>query len=323
VNVRQVQFVASAVSARAQPRKLGERPESSDEQSIGPMRGAAADPRCPHRLGLATIILVGLSSSGFAASQAQAGQASPPQFAAETTTSSSTAGVTALTPVPDPIPSPRPDPRPARPKPQPRATAPQPPPPQPPPSPPPPPAPPPPPPAPPPPPPAPTRAVQPRWSPPKTPASSRPVPARTVRPKVVVPKKPAPSGATAARVRPRANSVRKVLRERHRVRARTPAARKRSRPVAAPPAVVTRDLQALPPPGVVRSEPKVPTAVPVLLPVVGVGLLLLLGASAASFLRVPLPALAEPLYARRSDLAAIGFGAIALALLLLNLTVIF
>jgi hypothetical protein len=36
-----------------------------------------------------------------------------------------------------------------------------------------------------------------------------------------------------------------------------------------------------------------------------------------------LPARAEVLYARRVDLAAFGFGALALALLWLNLTVIF
>ena len=62
---------------------------------------------------------------------------------------------------------------------------------------------------------------------------------------------------------------------------------------------------------------------PVVLPLAGFGLLLLLGASVVSFRRVPWPALAEPLYARRSDLAAIGFGAIALALLLLNALVVF
>jgi hypothetical protein len=62
---------------------------------------------------------------------------------------------------------------------------------------------------------------------------------------------------------------------------------------------------------------------PVVLPLVGFGLLLLLGASVVSVRRVPWPALAEPVYARRSDLAAIGLGAIALALLLLNALVIF
>jgi len=63
--------------------------------------------------------------------------------------------------------------------------------------------------------------------------------------------------------------------------------------------------------------------VPVVLPLVGIGLLLLLGASVVSVRRIPLPAQAEPLYARRLDLAAIGVGAIALALLWLNVTVVF
>jgi hypothetical protein len=55
----------------------------------------------------------------------------------------------------------------------------------------------------------------------------------------------------------------------------------------------------------------------------GFGLLLLLGASVVSFRRIRWPPLAQSLYAHRSDVAAIGFGAIALALLLLNATVFF
>jgi hypothetical protein len=53
---------------------------------------------------------------------------------------------------------------------------------------------------------------------------------------------------------------------------------------------------------------------------VGLGLLLI-GASVVSTRRVPWPALAEPLYAHRVDLAVIGVGAIAVALLCLNVTV--
>jgi hypothetical protein len=57
---------------------------------------------------------------------------------------------------------------------------------------------------------------------------------------------------------------------------------------------------------------------------VGLGLVLLLAASDVSARRVPWPALAERLYANRLDLAAVGFGviAIALALLWLNVTVL-
>jgi hypothetical protein len=95
--------------------------------------------------------------------------------------------------------------------------------------------------------------------------------------------------------------------------------RKRSRtsPTARPRA--TLDLNATPT-LVAESEPAVSSAVLVVLPLVGLGLLLI-GASVASTRRVPWPALAEPLYAHRLDLAVIGVGAIAVALLCLNITV--
>jgi hypothetical protein len=59
------------------------------------------------------------------------------------------------------------------------------------------------------------------------------------------------------------------------------------------------------------------------LPLFVLGLMLLLSASVVSIRRLPRPAVAEALYARRLDLAAIGVGAIALALLWLNVTVVF
>jgi hypothetical protein len=74
---------------------------------------------------------------------------------------------------------------------------------------------------------------------------------------------------------------------------------------------------------VTRRDPSLSTALPVVVPLVGLGLVLLLVPSALSARRLPLPARAEALYARRVDLAAIGFGAIALALLWLNVTVVF
>jgi hypothetical protein len=48
---------------------------------------------------------------------------------------------------------------------------------------------------------------------------------------------------------------------------------------------------------------------------------LLLGASAVSVRRIPWPAVAVPLAVHRFDVAAAGVGAIALALLVLNITV--
>ena len=106
-------------------------------------------------------------------------------------------------------------------------------------------------------------------------------------------------------------------------RKRILAARKRIQASAAAPAGAPLDHEALPAPVLARSEPQLSVAVPLLLPLFGVGMLLLLGASLASFRQIPLPALAQPLYARRGDVAAIGFGAIALALLLLNAAVFF
>jgi hypothetical protein len=51
--------------------------------------------------------------------------------------------------------------------------------------------------------------------------------------------------------------------------------------------------------------------------------MLLLGASLVSARRVPWPSVAERAYERRLDLAVCGFGAIALALLWLNVTILF
>jgi hypothetical protein len=87
--------------------------------------------------------------------------------------------------------------------------------------------------------------------------------------------------------------------------------RKRSRTSPTARTRATLDLNA---------APAVSSAVLVVLPLVGLGLLLI-GASVVSTRRVPWPALAEPLYAHRLDLAVIGVGAIAIALLCLNITV--
>ena len=50
--------------------------------------------------------------------------------------------------------------------------------------------------------------------------------------------------------------------------------------------------------------------------------LLLIGLTAVPPARIPWPAIAEPLYLHRPNLAAIGFGAIALAFLALNAAVL-
>jgi hypothetical protein len=92
-----------------------------------------------------------------------------------------------------------------------------------------------------------------------------------------------------------------------------------SRTVSAPP---PRDLNAPPTLAFARSETPLSRAVPIVLPLVGLGLLLLIGAFAVSTRRVAWPALAEPLYAHRVDLVVIGIGAIAVALVCLNVTVL-
>lgn len=76
-------------------------------------------------------------------------------------------------------------------------------------------------------------------------------------------------------------------------------------------------------PFIARPEPSIPIAIPAILPLLGLGLFLLLGASVASARWVPWPEVAEPLYARRHDIAVAGCGAIVLALLVLNAAVLF
>jgi hypothetical protein len=71
------------------------------------------------------------------------------------------------------------------------------------------------------------------------------------------------------------------------------------------------------------SESAPAIAIPAILPLLGFGVFLLLGASVASTRRVPWPEVAEPLYAHRHNLATVGCGAIALALLWLNAAVLF
>jgi hypothetical protein len=97
--------------------------------------------------------------------------------------------------------------------------------------------------------------------------------------------------------------------------------RKRSRPSPTAPAGAKPDLNAAPTLVFAQSEAPLSGAVPIVLPLVVFGLLLLVGAFVVSTRRVPWPALAEPLYAHRVDLVVIGVGAIAVALVCLNVAV--
>jgi hypothetical protein len=87
----------------------------------------------------------------------------------------------------------------------------------------------------------------------------------------------------------------------------------------------TLNLNEAPPSVFARRDSPLSSALPVVVPLVGLGLALLLGVSVASARRIPWPGVAEPLYEHRINLAAVGFGAIAIALLLLwlNVTVSF
>jgi GAF domain-containing protein len=120
----------------------------------------------------------------------------------------------------------------------------------------------------------------------------------------------------AARARARARAEERArARAQQRARAR---ARERARLRGAG---ASLDHEALPARLAAPSGPELSLAAPVVLPLVGLGLVLLLGAYVVSVRRIPWPAVAQPLYAHRSDVAAIGFGAIAVGLLLLNATV--
>jgi hypothetical protein len=124
--------------------------------------------------------------------------------------------------------------------------------------------------------------------------------------------------------RPKAQPARKkVRREPRHVQRRKAQVRKAIPSVPAAPAREAQGAPAYPAPAFARRDPSLSLALPVFVPLIGLGLLLLLGASALSARLIPLPARAEALYARRVDLAAFGFGAIALALLWLNVTVVF
>jgi outer membrane biosynthesis protein TonB len=280
------------------------------------MSRTAAAPRYKRRIGLAAVVL-GLAALGLA-DLAAAGQASPGDPSDRAT--GLTFAATGQAPAPDPKPAPKPDPKPSQPKPPARVT--------------PPPSPPPPPPPPPPPAARPT-AQRSTTAPVKTRAAERPTvrtkvaasrqTARLNEQKAAARRKAAAAAAAAAalreRQRARAEAARRAARKAARSKkAREAAARERAR-VKAAEATLELEPLAIPTRSAPPRGPKLSLAAPVFLPLVGLGLLLVLGASVLSVRRIPWPPVTQPLYARRSDVAVVGFGAIALGLLLLNATV--
>src|SRR5512132_725169 len=263
------------------------RPEGRWSSSVRQVQNFTAQERLGH-LRLATVLLFAVCGLAFTSTEALA--ASP------------TTGDRATAPSPDPKPPPKPDPKPPQP---------------------------PPPPPPPPPPARKARAEKPKSAVTATrPTATRPAAAR---PKALRRKAPARVVAPRARPRPKVQRpkrkverVTKVRHEPRRVRRKQAEVQKASRSARAALARETPNLDAAPLPVFPRPEPLLSSAaLPVAVPMVGLGLALLLGASLVSALRVPRPGVAERVYARRLDLAAFGFGAIALALLWLNVTVLF
>ena len=250
-------------------------------------RGAGAAPSRSRHVGFTTL-LAALCLLGLATSQAVA-QGFPQQTEPTTTT----VATVAAPPAPDPKPAPKPDPKPARPKQVVRPKAPPPPP-----------------------------ATVERAAPPAVATTALPP---TAPPKARRPKPKAASPLAPAVATPTRRPVRKVRRGKRvtpRVTRGKLAMSKRKTPVVP----ASRALDFADPPVALgaASKPVPLIAVPTILPLLlGIGIALLLGASVASRRLVPWPELAEPLYARRNDLATAGFGAIVLALLGLNVAVLF
>ena len=253
-------------------------------------RGAGAARRAHAQMGLATLAVVGLCALGFASSIALAGPASPQQVTtgetttAVTTTAPSTAATTTA-PVPDPKPPPppKPDPKPRKAT---RVTPPPPPPP---------------PPAPSPQPEAPQSAPQTAVAPPPPPAPSPPALRTRQKTTKVAPAVTRPHRRTRLRSTKRAQAA------------------SRERQFAA--AAQTKEALAAPAPELSETDSRVPGPLLAFVPLFSLGLLLL-AASAISPWRVPWPAISEPLYLHRANLASIGIGTIVLALLCLSIAVL-
>ncbi len=83
----------------------------------------------------------------------------------------------------------------------------------------------------------------------------------------------------------------------------------------------TKGALAAPAPELSETDSRVSGPLLAFVPLFSLGLLLL-AASAISPWRVPWPVISEPLYLHRANLASIGIGTIALALLCLNIVVL-
>jgi hypothetical protein len=258
-------------------------------------------------IALATLAALGFGALGLASSVALAGHASPLQVTtgetATASTSTPTTPSTTTTPAPDrkPPPLPKPDPKPKKParaKQPPPPPAPQPPAPQP---------------AAPqpaaPPPPAPAAAVSPTPPPPPPPAASVAVP----RPK---------SAARSAVRKPARTRQRSIPRVRRAQPNRPPAkAAPREQAPADIEAAQTFSPTAALTPGRSETEAPVLDGLFYFVMLFVLGGLLLIGVSVVPPARVPWPVVARPLYEHRSNLALIGIGTIAIALICLNIAV--
>jgi hypothetical protein len=123
-----------------------------------------------------------------------------------------------------------------------------------------------------------------------------------------------PAPPAAARPKPKVARVKKIRREPRRIHRKQAEMEKASRSARATLARETLNLKASPP---LRREPPISSAsLPVAVPLIALGLMLLLGAALVFARPVSSPGVAE-------RVAAFGFGAIVLALLWLNVTVLF
>jgi hypothetical protein len=246
-------------------------------------RGAGVAPPRPQHLGLATLALLAACMLGFASSAAPAGQASAAEVTTVGTTKGPSAGSMTTAPAPDPLPAPKPDPKPARPKQQTRT-----------------------------PPPAPPPALQ-RSPQRSTVARTQPAPTALTH-RTLVTRTTAAAAVTSPPRRSRQNAPPRPRKAQRLPPRSTEASRKRSRPPVEAPARGVIDRAAVPALDVGPPDGPGSGALLIAASLLALGLLAL-GVAAVSPSRVPWPAIAQPLYAHRSDLAAIGFGLITAAVL--------
>jgi periplasmic protein TonB len=247
-------------------------------------RGAGAARRAHAQMGLATLAFLGLCALGFASSVALAGPASPQQVTTgETTTATTTAPSTAATTT-APAPDPKPPP-PPKPDPKPRKA---------------------------------TRVTPPPPPPPPPAPAPQPEAPQSAPPTAVAPPPPPAPSPPALPTRQKTTKV--APRPHRRARLRST---KRAQPASREPSQFAADAKTLaaPAPELPETDSRVSGPLLAFVPLFSLGLLLL-AASAISPWRVPWPAISEPLYLHRANLASIGMGTIALALLCLSIAVL-